>query len=83
MSKISIEELCPFTIGDTLEFTTKKHGKQMFVITDIITVHSTKNQQVNFKYEFNNSGQYVSIDMFNEQTLNKYTNESEEKENEA
>lgn len=80
MSKITIEELCPFAIGDTLEVNSKKLGKQTLVITDIVTVHSKKNNSVTFKYEFNASGQYVTVDMFNEAVLSKFVNIDQEEE---
>lgn len=79
MSKITIEELCPFAIGDTLEINSKKLGKQTFVITDIVTIHSKKSNGVTFKYEFNASNQYVTVDMFNEEMLTKIIKESESK----
>ena len=80
MSKITIEELCPFAIGDTLEVNSRKLGKQTLVITDIVTVHSKKSNSVTFKYEFNASGQYVTVDMFNEAVLSKFVNAEQEEQ---
>lgn len=71
MAKVEAKQLCPFTIGDTLELNSKKLGKKLLVFTDIVMSVSEKNNTVNFKYEFNNSGKYMTVDMFNEEMLSK------------
>jgi hypothetical protein len=50
---------CPFEIGDKV----KDISGNVLEITDIASVHCLKKQTVGFVYEFNNSGQYMDIDV--------------------
>lgn len=56
MQKAGFVAVCPFEIGDVLVF-----GSRVEKITDILAIHSLKTGKVNFRYEFNGSGEYKEV----------------------
>ena len=68
MEIANFKATCPYQVGDAICVTKGKPENGVSaviltqsVITDIVAVHSVKKKTVTFKYELNNSGQYIEL----------------------
>ena len=58
MKFVAFNAKCPLEIGDKVRI---KDSNQEYTITDICCVHYVKSCQVEFRFELDNSGQYVGM----------------------
>lgn len=58
MQLAEFNAVCPFEIGDVVAV----QGKGQATITDIACTHFVKSGKILFRYEFNNSGKYFTVE---------------------
>ena len=67
METIGFTAICPFEIGDSVNV----QGEGRKIITDIVCNHFVKSGKIFFRYEFDNSGQYVAVEILEKGNKNQ------------